>query len=189
MADIPERLQVAMEPTSQSILKDTAVIKADTADMKPRVQNIQTNVQTMGPKIDSANSNIGTPTDSASNGTSGSLHRKMNWLLSNGRTRPVLKVSGQSANYASSGLTNQRGTIVPYDGDATVYLDVYGSGRLLYLIGSEQHYAVYVKVDGKSFMMGYEGVFDIPFSNRLRIEYGGSSSSYAPVLIYYELNQ
>lgn len=53
MADIPERLQVAMEPTSQSILKDTAVIKADTADMKPRVQNIQTNVQTMGPKIDS----------------------------------------------------------------------------------------------------------------------------------------
>ncbi|MFJ3386830.1 hypothetical protein [Lysinibacillus sp. NPDC086135] len=184
-----DRIQVAMEPTSQSILKQSQNIFTDTQDMKPRIQTTQSNVNSINARTATMDSNIGTPTDSASNGTSGSLHRKMNWLMSNGRTKPVLKVAGRSANYASGGLTNQRGTIYPYDGDATVYLDVYGSGRLLYLIGSESHYAVYVKVDGKSFMMGYEGVFDIPFSNRLRIEYGGSYEGYAPVLIYYELNQ
>ena len=182
------RIQVAMEPTSQTILKDTAVIKADTADMKPRVQNIQTNVQTMGPKIDSANSNIGNPSDSASNSPSVSAHRKLNWLMNNSSTKTVLKVSGLDANYASQQLTNLRGTIVPYSGDANLYLNVYGSGRLLYLINGANHYALYVKIDGKSFLLGYEGIFDIPFSTSLRIEHGGSPDN-APRLIYYELNQ
>ncbi len=43
------------------------------------------------------------------------------------RTKPVLKVTGLDANYASQQLTNQLGTIVPYSGDANLYLNVYGS--------------------------------------------------------------
>lgn len=182
-----ERIQVAMEPTSQTILKDTAVIKADTADMKPRVQNIQTNVQTMGPKIESANSNIGNPSDSASNSSSASVHRKLNWLLNNSTTKSVLKVSGTEANIAGAGFTNQNGFIQPYaGGSANSYLSVYGSGRLLYLAYGENKYAVYVKIDGKVFNLNYEGVFDLPFSSSLIIEHGGVNP---PRLIYYELNQ
>lgn len=183
-----DRIQVAMEPTSQEILKDTTAIKADTANMKPNVANTNLTVNSMNQGVGRIETNLGSNGESASSSPSASVNRKINWLLNNSSTKSVLKVSGLDANYASQSLTNQLGTIVPYSGDANLYLNVYGSGRLLYLINGTNHYALYVKIDGKSFSLGYEGIFDIPFSSSLRIEHGGSPDN-APRLIYYELNQ
>ncbi|MFJ7914488.1 MULTISPECIES: hypothetical protein [unclassified Lysinibacillus] len=173
--------QDAIKTNVDNVNTNVTSVKTDVATVKSNVATVDTNVKTV-------NTNLGTPTSSASSSTSGNAHAKLNWLMNNGSTKTVLKVSGLDANYASQSLTNQLGTIVPYSGDANLYLNVYGSGRLLYLINGTNHYALYVKIDGKSFSLGYEGIFDIPFSTSLRIEHGGSPDN-APRLIYYELNQ
>lgn len=68
MADIPERVQVALEQTSQKILVDTTKIKADGNITGTKVLNIE--------------SWLGSPTTGQSNSTSGNAHAKLNWLMS-----------------------------------------------------------------------------------------------------------
>lgn len=69
---VVERLQVALEPTSQSILTDTTKIKTDVA-----------NINTAVPKINTIDTNLGIPSTPQSNLISANVHSKLNWLLSN----------------------------------------------------------------------------------------------------------
>lgn len=187
MADVPQIIQVALEPTAQSILKDTTAIKADTANMKPNVANTNLTVNFMNQGVGRIETNLGSNGDSASSSPSASVNRKINWLMNNSSTKTVLKVTGADANSASSGLLNQNGLITPYSGgSANSYLNVYGSGRLLYCSYNADRNALFVRIDGKSFSLSYEGVLNIPFSSRLEIEHGGFN---VPRLIMYELNQ
>jgi len=184
-----ERLQVALEPTSQSILTEVKSVKADTTNMVPKVNEMKTDIDAIDSKTIAINLNLGQPTDSASNGTSGSAHKKLNWLMQNMVPKSVLKVGGRDADYGSQvNLTNNNGTIypIPNTNSMTGYLTVYGKGRLLYIQKHSDAWAMGIVIDGKPFGLGAAGVFDIPFSSQLKIEYGGPT---APLLIYYELNE
>ena len=195
MADIPNRLQVATEPTQLEIKTNVENVNTNVTSVKNDVAIVKTNVATVNTNVNTLNTNVGTPTSTASNGTSANVHAKLNWMISNESTmnskvltKPVLKVTGTESSYSSSILRSTNGTLRPYTGSANLYLSVTGSGRLLYVLNSTENYACLINIDGKGFALTDEGVFDIPFSTSLRIEYGGSSPSYAPRLIYYELN-
>jgi len=182
---MPE-IQLPTKVTQDAIKTNVDNVNTNVTSVKTDVATVKSNVATVDTNVKTVNTNLGTPTSSASSSTSGNAHAKLNWLMNNGSTKSVLKVTGSEANYGSGGLKNQMGLIIPYDGSANLYLNVYGSGRLLYVAHTDNTYAVYIKIDGKSFNLHYEGILNIPFSSRLQIDHGGANP---PKLIYYELNQ
>lgn len=89
-----DRIQVSMEPTSQSILTDTTKIKNDVANVVyPKVVNIE--------------AWMGSPTSGQSNSTSANAHAKLNWL-----TSYVSSIYGKNAGIKSV----QRGRFDGYVG-------------------------------------------------------------------------
>lgn len=186
MEEIKE-IELPTKATQDAIKTNVDNVNTNVTSVKTDVATVKNNVATVDTNVKTVNTNLGIPTSSASSSTSGNAHAKLNWLMNNGSTKSVLKVTGADANSASSGLLNQNGLITPYSGgSANSYLNVYGSGRLLYCSYNADRNALYVRIDGKTFSLSYEGVLNIPFSSRLEIEYGGFN---VPRLIMYELNQ
>lgn len=191
--------QVATEPTQLEIKSNVENVNTNVTSVKNDVATVKTNVTTINTNVNTINTNVGTPTSSASNGTSANVqvHAKLNWLTKQLSAvtnkvagKEAMRVAGTSASSHFEQATSQNGMIIPYTYSTGLspYLNVTGSGRLLYILNSTYNYSVYIYIDGKQFTLNADGWIDVPFSSSLRIEHGGTgSSSYAPRLIYYSV--
>lgn len=148
-----DRIQVAMEPTSQSILADTTKIKNDVSNVVyPKVVNIE--------------SWVGSPTSGQSNSTSANAHAKLNWL-----TSYVSSIYGKNAGIKSV----QRGRYdgyVGYGSNADIVISsVYPSKSFLIVDGSG--YGYYSNGEHSTFDTAATAVLD---SGGTRIKFPSISS-------------
>ena len=69
MADIPNRLQVATEPTQLEIKTNVENVNTNVTSVKNDVAIVKTNVATVNTNVNTLNTNVGTPTSIASSGS------------------------------------------------------------------------------------------------------------------------